>query len=572
MVNLGLLKFLVRPKYIEAFEDYATGSSPPSPLPNLFTDFKLFKLAERNAFLASFPEAITIFTAFSGVDRILCDGLSEFLDASVVASRQRRAIIAPSKGWCTIIGERLIKLGLKPAFFNSALSPARTRKLLGDVLNGKRDIAVGTRALAPLTSHFGPSDVFLFDADSTAFDAEPTHPDVLGILGAGLADGSTVFIHHFKGAGAKEAGISPDISPAFKGKTSRTPTKKSPDSARKLHRGLPDSRLEVVNLARWKESPKGDNPVALLAIEVARGGSQLLLVQNRLGESSGFYCAECYTDIPCPRCGAMLHFTGGRYKCSTCGFSDSKIACPACGSTSLGRTAPGIFSTAKDISKLLGSKDGIRTFFSESDIGRSDSSNESGIGTNADKRVNDKAAPGISISTDVCLYRRLPVHPDAIVVTGIEDKLSRYAYSGGERSSAYLARIRGIYSGESTRLIVGTFRYDHPFFRWLRGENDGYFVERKKLALKRGLPPFAPMFVVRVRASAYKQAWLFAKALKSEFGESSFLDPVALRGASVTRKVLEIEAASPLDNFQRKTIVALGRKYKIEALPYVTYF
>nr|MDQ3023544.1 hypothetical protein [bacterium] len=93
-----------------------------------------------------------------------------------------------------------------------------------------------------------------------------------------------------------------------------------------------------------------------LPLELRRPDRRRLVYYNRLGSGRGLYCAECWSDVACPRCGSSrIHYapSATRYTCPDCGLSERDLRCPRCNLITLVSVLPGLESVSRRPGDLI---------------------------------------------------------------------------------------------------------------------------------------------------------------------------------------------------------------------------
>ncbi len=105
----------------------------------------------------------------------------------------------------------------------------------------------------------------------------------------------------------------------------------------------------------------------------------------------------------------------------------------------------------------------------------------------------------------------------------------------------------------------------------MKNEDPAYFDRRHRIAKRYGLPPFGRRYIVRVRLSNMKNLDTFYEKLQLLLGPDNVSLPKQIIGASATKRVFEIEVATPIALMDRHKILDIGRSLKTEVIPYTTY-
>ncbi len=524
MVNLGLVRFdvLASNKQLASLPLVETSSVA---FPSLFTRFEEFSPIKVYAAVKRFGVCTPTFLAESNWQRLVDTSLPEFLLAGKTECRLK-AIILPSAALEPEFSAKAKELGFKVFQAKQAgadAQPPIDKFALNSQLNR---CIIGTRGIVNLIPHLINCDTLAVVASSSAYFADASSSSAILAAYAGLKQGGALFLHAFPGAGLRISGKPPELN---------TPG------------------TEVVKISKWQPgNPSSASQLPNLIFEILKTAKTVLVVYNRLGKSSGFQCVNCFESASCPLCDGILHYSRGNYQCSSCGFKSGNLVCHNCGSDELAPQTEGADAIAKAVSAKLGSGKAVLVGAVEPDITAIDGAK-------------------VVITTDVCLFRRLPFEAEAILISGIEDKLYRGELDGPENAAAYIAQIRGMYECQGAKTFVAAAT-EHEFFNWLTGSNKQYFTKRYDLARKFELPPFSPRYVLRVRADTDDAAANYFANIRREFKTLELGDPKKLRSESKIQKVYEAIVYTGINYALKKQLVETGRKHKVTTLPYPIYF
>jgi hypothetical protein len=93
-----------------------------------------------------------------------------------------------------------------------------------------------------------------------------------------------------------------------------------------------------------------------LPLELRRPDKRRLIYFNRLGSGRGLFCAECWTAVPCPRCGSTrIHYAPiqSAYVCPECSLAERDLRCPSCHLMTLVSVLPGLESVTRRPGDLI---------------------------------------------------------------------------------------------------------------------------------------------------------------------------------------------------------------------------
>ncbi|MEP0815302.1 MAG: hypothetical protein HRF49_11650 [bacterium] len=189
----------------------------------------------------------------------------------------------------------------------------------------------------------------------------------------------------------------------------------------------------------------------------------------------------------------------------------------------------------------------------------------------SDAEIPDLTDKILVISTSATLYRPLDFKPKALVVAGLEDQLRRHSLDGPERAAEVIARFAGLYGDNAVELIVAAEQPEFAFYDWLKGVNQNYFSERYALRRSRGLPPFAPVHSIRIRARNLEHAMKFVSVINQILPGFVVGELASAQGQSVRCKVYEAEIRVTDGILDRKHIAEAARSTKVEAVAWAVF-
>ncbi len=412
MINLNLIRFSIVAKHLEFEEWIDNNSCLKTAHPNLFTHPQFTFLHNREGVTSNFANEVPLFTAWSSLVDILDAIVGDIYESKRLNLQHRlRVVITPSVDLCNSLYELFCekKLSVENSlkYFSTH---ARTRELIRVLRKGNTDVLVGTSNTSNLVGLLGAADIYVINSDSSEFADEPTRPSIFSILAAVTSSGSKVTFHHFTGAGARESATKPT----------------KPLS-------VSENDWQVLNIEKWVTCGDEETPEISLISDLLRRGKPLLVVLNKLGHGSGFYCAECYSYIGCPVCDSPLNSSAGVYHCRKCGNRLQDIACSSCNSPLVARISDGVLSIAEKLRKTIGNE--------SIEVITAESFSEKELVPFPYSSMN---LTSVVLTTDVCLSRLLSIKPQTILVLDVSERLQRYQYTGAEAVSAYLRKSLAI--------------------------------------------------------------------------------------------------------------------------------
>jgi primosomal protein N' (replication factor Y) len=263
--------------------------------------------------------------------------------------------------------------------------------------------------------------------------------------------------------------------------------------------GRPMPDIELIDMRTCPADPA--DPASLLfsprlQAEIRRtvaGGEQAIVFLNRRGFASALVCEGCGDAISCRECDVAMtfHRREGALRCHYCGArTQVPRRCPSCGTTELERSGAGTERA----------EESLEAAFKDLRVGRLDRDTARGHGI---RRILDAfRTRQIDVLVGTQMLAKGHDFP-AVTLVGVLDAdqaLRMPDFRGGERAYQLLTQVSGR-AGRAERpgrVLIQTFRPDHPVLEAVRRHDGASFVERELEWRRRtGYPPFG--FIVLVR-------------------------------------------------------------------------
>lgn len=492
--------------------------------------------------------------------------VKERVSKNVVAKKQKRLILRPTKSERVLLDHSLLQTPQLPLFLDTSLAqdPDRLLSLLAkEVSQSKRQtlIVVPEITLIPLLaralSRYSPADA-------------------LAVLHSKLSDGAYFSAWERIRSGEAEIIISTrqglfapfqnlgliiiteeqdesykqwDMSPRYHGKrvaeflavihkttllfTSGTPSSETLARIESKHllplNPIPNhppagNRLSVINL-RLERYRKNYSPLSLELIqridEALTRKEQILLYINRQGLSAFSVCERCKEVFRCKECEhPLVNTEDGGFHCLNCRYvTGSFPSCPSCGHLVFRHVGFGTEKIEREIRKR----------FPLARVERLDSSTQKVLGS-FEKLVENGLAGAIDILIGTQMALKNPPLPNLSLVAMIDaDSLLLFPdFQADERLFRDISRaLRQTQATVHGRVLVQTFHPEHAFFQ--RIANDGSALFLQKLVTERrdlSYPPFARFVSLSVQGKSAVEAEKKSKQLREAL--TPYLDGLRL--------------------------------------------
>ncbi len=397
--------------------------------------------------------------------------------------------LLPEIALTTQIVHRLRRVfGQSMGVYHSRFSDNERVEVWNGILSGKHRFIVGARSSVFLP--FEELGLIIVDEEHDASykqqDPAPRYQarDVALVLGR---------LHHAK---VLLGSATPSLESWFQSQTGKYHYVHLPERFGEAH--LPEVIMaDLVKERKRKSLQGGFSPVLISAISDAlRNKEQVIIFQNRRGYSPMLECEDCGWIPQCINCSVSLtyHQFRGSLICHYCGYRQPPVKqCPACSSTRIRTVGTGTEKLEQELAVLFPAAVVKRMDF---DTTRTRSSYES---------LLDEFAKG---KTQILVGTQMVTKGldfDHVSVVGVfnADRLLHFPdFRAHERGYQLITQVSGRAGRRDKpgKVIVQTYRTDHPIFRYVISNNfSEFYTNELRDRQERAYPPYSRLIEITVR-------------------------------------------------------------------------
>lgn len=292
------------------------------------------------------------------------------------------------------------------------------------------------------------------------------------------------------------------------------------DLLSKFHTGAaPEIGIIDTNMA-WRHREMCGSFSRELINEMAgtlREGGQIMLFRSRRAYSPLVQCSECGAIPKCPKCNVPLtyHKYNSTLACHYCGYSVLfTTRCHECDTPSLVDRGAGTEKIEEEIKAL----------FPDFPVARFDADTTQSK-RQEERMIRDFAAGNIRIMVGTQMitkgfdFEKLAL----VVLLDADSLLAVQDFRGDERAMQLMIQLLGRAGrrGNRGRLLVQTFRKDHPVFSMAPGSFSQTLLDERRAF---GYPPFSRLVTVTARDRNENRLWNVCRMLGDSFARLGLPD------------------------------------------------